>query len=362
MLAVTNHSPFGVTLSGRNFTLTGAEKGRFGFQGQENDNEIKGEGNSVNYTYRMHDPRLGRFFAVDPLRDKYPYNSPYSFSENRVIDAVELEGLEKAEVSANMKLTRSDNNGGTAETSFTIVARYDFNLEATTVVIYSTLGTLSLEYNAILNNSKVGLEGFDPKKIPNGYMANNLTPIVATVADDDQKRLFQESMSYLKVDKAILDGITSIPGADQFFKDMDIKKIFLEKSVNLLLNGFEQLWIENKVECGVMPGGACGLEVRKDIPNPNGSISYNVPFKNYGIVGARYNDIIHVTNGEWDMSFTNVTVRYQHQTMLMGPRQQPPDYQATTNDQDTHNPNNYGPSSVPSYQPSPESILFLENK
>src|SRR5690606_20607467 len=27
--------------------------------------------NSVNYTYRMHDPRLGRFFAVDPLADKY---------------------------------------------------------------------------------------------------------------------------------------------------------------------------------------------------------------------------------------------------------------------------------------------------
>jgi len=43
----------------------------------------------------MHDPRIGRFFAVDPLTSKYPWNSPYAFSENRVIDAVELEGLEK---------------------------------------------------------------------------------------------------------------------------------------------------------------------------------------------------------------------------------------------------------------------------
>lgn len=42
----------------------------------------------------MHDPRLGRFFAVDPLASKYPHNSPYAFSENRVIDGVELEGLE----------------------------------------------------------------------------------------------------------------------------------------------------------------------------------------------------------------------------------------------------------------------------
>ena len=67
---------------------------RYGFQGQEKDNEIKGEGNSLNYTYRMHDPRVGRFFAVDPLAPKYPHNSPYAFSENRVIDGVELEGLE----------------------------------------------------------------------------------------------------------------------------------------------------------------------------------------------------------------------------------------------------------------------------
>ncbi len=67
---------------------------RYGFQGQEKDNEIKGDGNSLNYTFRMHDPRVGRFFAIDPLFRKFPHNSPYAFSENRVIDGIELEGLE----------------------------------------------------------------------------------------------------------------------------------------------------------------------------------------------------------------------------------------------------------------------------
>ncbi|WP_422106248.1 hypothetical protein [Winogradskyella sp.] len=67
---------------------------RYGFQGQEKDDEIKGEGNSINYKYRMHDSRVGRFFAVDPLDWQYSYNSPYAFSENRVIDGYELEGLE----------------------------------------------------------------------------------------------------------------------------------------------------------------------------------------------------------------------------------------------------------------------------
>ncbi|QTY28270.1 hypothetical protein IGB25_01700 [Flavobacterium sp. CS20] len=67
---------------------------RYGFQGQEKDDEIKGDGNSINYKYRMHDSRLGRFFAIDPLASDYSWNSSYAFSENRVIDGVELEGLE----------------------------------------------------------------------------------------------------------------------------------------------------------------------------------------------------------------------------------------------------------------------------
>jgi RHS repeat-associated protein len=67
---------------------------RHGFQGQEKDDEVKGEGNSVNYKFRMHDPRVGRFFAVDPLFKEYPFNSPYAFSENFVIAGTDLEGLE----------------------------------------------------------------------------------------------------------------------------------------------------------------------------------------------------------------------------------------------------------------------------
>ncbi len=74
---------------------------RYGFQGQERDDEVKGRGNSLNYKYRMHDPRIGRFFAVDPLTKKYPWYTPYSFSGNKVIHAVELEGLEEHVLTQN---------------------------------------------------------------------------------------------------------------------------------------------------------------------------------------------------------------------------------------------------------------------
>ena len=83
---------FGMLLPNRHGSSTAY---RYGFQGQEKDDEIKGEGNSLNYTFRMHDPRVGRFFAVDPIAYAFPWNSPYAFSENRTIDAFEMEGLEK---------------------------------------------------------------------------------------------------------------------------------------------------------------------------------------------------------------------------------------------------------------------------
>ncbi|GIV28894.1 MAG: hypothetical protein KatS3mg027_2708 [Bacteroidia bacterium] len=91
-----DYYPFGSVMEGRNLEITNY---RFGFQGQEGDDEIFGKNNLWAYKYRLHDARLGRFFSVDPLADKYPYNSVYAFSENRVIDGVELEGLEVFKIS-----------------------------------------------------------------------------------------------------------------------------------------------------------------------------------------------------------------------------------------------------------------------
>ena len=67
---------------------------RFGFNGKENDNEVKGEGNQQDYGMRVYDPRLGRFLSVDPLTKSYPELTPYQFASNRPIDANDLDGAE----------------------------------------------------------------------------------------------------------------------------------------------------------------------------------------------------------------------------------------------------------------------------
>ena len=106
----TDYSPFGVELDGRTVSVDGY---RYGFQDQEKDDEIKGEGNSVNYNFRMHDSRLGRFFTSDPLYKNFPWNSTYAFSENRLIDGLELEGLQVILIGKNVSATLIGANGFT---------------------------------------------------------------------------------------------------------------------------------------------------------------------------------------------------------------------------------------------------------
>ncbi|MCC5924557.1 MAG: hypothetical protein JJT77_12290 [Crocinitomicaceae bacterium] len=113
LVSVSDYSGFGVQLDGR---TNQSDSYRYWFQGQEMDDEVKGEGNSVNYKYRMHDARVGRFFAVDPLAASYPYYTPYSFSGNKVIHAIELEGLEE--------FLLSDNREGTTQLFFFTQTKY----------------------------------------------------------------------------------------------------------------------------------------------------------------------------------------------------------------------------------------------
>jgi RHS repeat-associated protein len=71
-----------------------ADRYRFGFNGMEKDNELKGVGNSLDFAFRIYDSRLGRFLSQDPLHQDYPWNSVYAFAENSPISGIDLEGLE----------------------------------------------------------------------------------------------------------------------------------------------------------------------------------------------------------------------------------------------------------------------------
>ncbi len=92
VLSQQDYYPFGMLMPGRGYSATGAY--RYGFNGKENDNEVKGEGGQQDYGMRIYDPRLGRFLSVDPIGKEFPELTPYQFASNSPIEGIDLDGLE----------------------------------------------------------------------------------------------------------------------------------------------------------------------------------------------------------------------------------------------------------------------------
>lgn len=91
VVSAQDYYPFGMLQPGRSYNAGGY---RCGFNGKENDNEVKGEGNQQDYGMRIYDPRIAKFLSVDPLTPKYPELTPYQFASNRPIDGIDLDGKE----------------------------------------------------------------------------------------------------------------------------------------------------------------------------------------------------------------------------------------------------------------------------
>ncbi|HLA57368.1 MAG TPA: RHS repeat-associated core domain-containing protein, partial [Puia sp.] len=91
--SATDYFPFGMQMPNR--TYTASSNYRYGFNGKENDNEVKGIGNEIDYGMRIYDTRVGRFLSVDPLMKEFPWYTPYQFAGNKPIPASDLDGLEE---------------------------------------------------------------------------------------------------------------------------------------------------------------------------------------------------------------------------------------------------------------------------
>jgi len=91
LASANDYYPFGAPMPGRSFN---SNSYKYGFNGKENDNEVKGTGNQQDYGMRIYDPRLGRFLSVDPITSSYPELTPYQFASNNPIEFIDFDGLE----------------------------------------------------------------------------------------------------------------------------------------------------------------------------------------------------------------------------------------------------------------------------
>ena len=88
-----DYYPGGMTQPGRKFAQSNTSY-IYGFNGKENDNEVKGEGNQQDYGMRPYDTRIGRLISVDPLTPQYAYLTPYQFAENNPIENIDFLGMQ----------------------------------------------------------------------------------------------------------------------------------------------------------------------------------------------------------------------------------------------------------------------------
>jgi hypothetical protein len=88
---VTHFYPFGLEFGGElNISHSITPNYTYSSQGQEKQEDTRWSF----FKWRNYDPSFARLFNIDPLSEKYAYQSHYNFSENRVVDGRELEGLE----------------------------------------------------------------------------------------------------------------------------------------------------------------------------------------------------------------------------------------------------------------------------
>jgi len=82
VLSYNDYYPFGMLVPNRNYS---SPSYRYGFQGSEKDDEIKGIGNQYTTFYRGLDVRLGKWLSIDPKSSLTPWESPYASMGNNPI-------------------------------------------------------------------------------------------------------------------------------------------------------------------------------------------------------------------------------------------------------------------------------------
>lgn len=85
-----DYYPFGMLMPGRIYT---SDTYLYGFNGKDQDNEVKGISNSLAYEARIYEVRLGRWLNVDPRESEYAWQSTYAYYMNSPISVVDYLGM-----------------------------------------------------------------------------------------------------------------------------------------------------------------------------------------------------------------------------------------------------------------------------
>jgi len=207
IISEKNYYPFGLRHKGYNNVISGVLY-PYDFQGQERAEDLGL--NVLEFKFRVHDPATGRFWQVDPLAEKFAHNGVYNFSENRVIDGIELEGLERLDFRYTL------NDSGYAQFSGLDIdmeqdfsANYSLNGRNTS---FETIGKI----NGWSENDSAVQKGIDKLRSDNSSNGGNFSDNYYAEFGSFLINNSIPSMSSIRGDKnstgAIRDGVSSVTG------------------------------------------------------------------------------------------------------------------------------------------------------
>jgi RHS repeat-associated protein len=86
VVSYSDYDPFGMLMPNRH----SGSGTRYGFQGQQKDDEVSGEGNSYTAEFWQYSPRIGKRWNIDPVVK--PHESPYACFANNPILFIDPKG------------------------------------------------------------------------------------------------------------------------------------------------------------------------------------------------------------------------------------------------------------------------------
>ncbi len=175
------------------------------FQGQPLDDDLGV--NWYGFKWRNHDPQIGRFIQIDPLSEEYVHNSSYAFSENKVTNHVELEGLEAVPVAGDPRSYLAEGFAQITRAGANLIDRASSFFVSVKTEIISTIASSKSSIVATTSNTLTLGTNIS------GWVLGSNTSSVPLFKSENKSDSKIEVKTDMKIGPALVSGKTNINGS-----------------------------------------------------------------------------------------------------------------------------------------------------